>query len=307
MIRRIAAAAAALTLAFAGDARAWNAHGHMLIAAVAWRELKPAIRIRVGELLKLNPDYARWTQGVPDAEKAHIAFLQAATWPDVIRSAAGYQTDSIDASGPNASRNIGYADHLVHPYWHYFNGALSADGTPPHPVGTPNASTQIEAFTRALRSISSDDVKSYDLVWLEHLVGDVHQPLHAIDRTSRDAPNGDRGGGLVSLCSTPGCRLGLHGYWDGALGSNPTTAAAIADAEALPKAPDDQARIADDQRWLQESAIIAKNTVYAAPIGPGLGPYALTPAYEDVARQVARGRAALAGRRLAALLNRNLR
>jgi hypothetical protein len=27
---------------------------------------------------------------------------------------------------------------------------------------------------------ASDDVKSYDLLWLIHLVGDTHQPLHAI-------------------------------------------------------------------------------------------------------------------------------
>jgi hypothetical protein len=149
-------------------------------------------------------------------------------------------------------------------------------------------------------------VKSYDLVWLEHLVGDVHQPLHAVSRYSRDAANGDHGGGLVSLCDTPGCRLGLHGYWDGALGPNRTPAEALADAAALPKAPDQLARISDDRVWLQESATIARNTVYASPIGANLGPFHLTPAYKDVAHQVARGRAALAGRRLAALLNASL-
>lgn len=285
---------AALALS-APQARAWNAHGHMVIAAVAWAELKPRVRARVGELLKLNPDYGVWTEGMPDGQKAHIAFLKASTWPDVIRSTPGYHTDSIAASGPAATQNIGYADHLVHPYWHYWNGPLSADETPPHPIETPNASTQIEAFTRALRSNASDDVKSYDLVWLEHLVGDVHQPLHAVDRVSRDAPHGDRGGGLVNLCDPPGCRAGLHGFWDSALGPNRTPAEALADAQSLPKAPDELARIADDKLWLRESAAIARNTVYAGPIGPGLGPYHLTPAYEGVAHEVARGRAALAG------------
>ena len=306
--RRLAASFLCVALAVCtAPARAWNAHGHMLIAAIAWEELTPKVRARVGELLKLNPDYATWTQGTPEAERTHIAFLKAATWPDTIRTAPGYQTDSIALSGPAASQNIGYADRLVHPYWHYWNGPLSADGSPPHLTEAPNASTQIEAFTRAIGSNASDDVKSYDLVWLEHLVGDVHQPLHAVDRVSRDAPNGDHGGGLVSLCDQPGCRFGLHGFWDGALGPNRTPADALADAAELPRAPDQLAALADDKVWLQESATIARNTAYAGPIGPSLGPFQTTPAYEEIARQVARGRAAVAGRRLAALINANLR
>jgi hypothetical protein len=291
----------------AGQAQAWNAHGHMLIAAVAWQELTPRVRMRVGQLLKLNPDYQAWTAGVPDPEKAHIAFLQASTWPDVIRSAPGYANDTIAGSGPAAAQNIGYADHLVHPYWHYRDEPISSDGSPTQATETPNASTQIEAFTETLRSKASDDVKSYDLAWLEHLVGDVHQPLHAVSRFSHDAPNGDHGGGLVSLCDTPGCRAGLHGYWDGALGPNGAPQEAISEAEALPGAPDALANISDDRIWLHESAVIARNTVYAGPIGTALGPYKVTPAYEAIAHQVARGRAAVAGRRLAALLNANLR
>jgi hypothetical protein len=71
------------------------------------------------------------------------------------------------------------------------------------------------------------------------------------------------------------------------------------------RATDDLARIADDRVWLAEGATIARNAAYALPIGAGLGPYTLTPAYTDIAHR--RGRAALAGRRLAALINPNLR
>ena len=38
---------------------------------------------------------------------------------------------------------------------------------------------------------ADDDVKSYDMVWLLHLVGDVHQPLHATSRFSAASPQGD--------------------------------------------------------------------------------------------------------------------
>jgi hypothetical protein len=306
-VLKLAAGLLAALLIAPTPAAGWNGHGHMLIAAVAWAELTPAAKARVSQLLVRNPDYAAWTAGVPEPDKGRVAFLKASTWPDAIRSAPGYVRDDIATSGARATQNIGYADHLVHPYWHYRDEAFSPDGTPLPPPEAPNASTQIEAFTTALRSNASDDVKSYDLAWLEHLVGDVHQPLHAVSRFTKDAPQGDHGGNSVNLCAEPGCRSGLHGFWDGALGRSEDPASILAEAEGLPRAPDGVARIADDRVWLAESATLARNAVYAPPIGAGLGPYAPTPAYTDLARQVARGRAALAGRRLAALINANLR
>lgn len=304
---RIAALAGALALSLAGQAHAWNNHGHMLIAAVAWQELTPKARARVSALLKLNPSYADWTKGVPSEDQARVAFMKAATWPDQIRHAPGYKTDSISQSGAAASRNEGYADHLVHPYWHYRDEPLSAEGTPGEPPASPNASTQIEAFAAALGSGASDDVKSYDLAWLEHLVGDAHQPLHAVSRFSRSAPGGDHGGNLVHVCRASDCHETLHGFWDAALGADESPSEIESEARALPQAPDAQAFDLNDRNWLAESARIARNTVYAPPIGTDTGAYELTPAYQAIARSVARGRAALAGRRLARLINADLR
>jgi len=305
-MRKAALLAAALA-ALATPAFAWNNHGHMVVAAVAWEELTPRARQRAGALLAFNPSYPEWTAGVPDADKARVAFLRAATWPDAIRAAPGYQRDEIAASGPLASRNIGYADTLVHPYWHYRDEPFSPDGTALKPPEVPNAQTQIRAFRRTLRSKAPDAVKAYDLVWLEHLVGDVHQPLHATARFTHDGLDGDRGGNSVKLCDTPGCRDNLHSLWDGALGRNDTVEAATAAAQALPRAPDAQARVRDERAWLAESFTIAQGSVYAGPIGPALGPYTATEAYRQTAREVARGRVALAGRRLAALINHELR
>src|ERR1700730_12872831 len=61
-----------------------------------------------------------------------------------------------------------------------------------------NVQTQIPMFRSALRATSgaSDDVRSYDLVWLIHLVGDVHQPLHTTSRFTHEQPKGDAGGTL---------------------------------------------------------------------------------------------------------------
>ena len=52
-------------------------------------------------------------------------------------------------------------------------------------IPTPNAVTQIGVIRKVLASSESDGLKSYDLVWLLHLIGDVRQPLHAAS-VSRD-------------------------------------------------------------------------------------------------------------------------
>ena len=53
-------------MTFAGSALAWNSHGHMVIAAVAWEQLNPTARAEILRLLKLNPDYESWISGVTE-------------------------------------------------------------------------------------------------------------------------------------------------------------------------------------------------------------------------------------------------
>jgi len=181
----------------------WDDEGHMMVAAVAWDHLGDASRSRVTALLKLNPDYPIWTVDTTLKERDQIAFIRAATWPDAIKSEADYENDGNRPEGPDAGRNIGYADHLQHRYWHFIDLPFSTDGAAVPPPATPNVQTQIHTFTAAIGSHDvSDDIKSYDLVWLEHLVGDAHQPLHATSRFSSSLPLGDRGGNLVALRQT---------------------------------------------------------------------------------------------------------
>ena len=258
----------------AGKVSAWNDRGHMIVAAIAYDRLGLEVRARVDELLRQNPQYANWTKGVAKAQAGKVAFMRAATWPDFIKSAPGYENDGNRPSGPDSSRNTGYDDHLQHRYWHYIDIPFSTDGTPLEYPPEPNALTQIEAFEEVLASEEkSDALKSYDLVWLIHLVGDVHQPLHATSRFTKDLPHGDEGGNRVLLCARP-CRSELHSFWDDNLGTS--------------KSP--------------ESAIRAANGLGTGP-RPGAGPYRMTQSYRKAAKLAAENRVALAGARLAGVLN----
>lgn len=287
-------------MAFANNALAWNSHGHMVIAAVAWDQLKPTARAEILRLLKLNPDYESWIAGVTENLEETV-FLRAATWPDNIKKEANYQDDP--RSGPDASRNIGYADHLRHRYWHFVDKPFSTDGTTLPPVATPNVATQITFFRQVIADRGApDDVRSYDLTWLIHMVGDIHQPLHAVTRYTAADPDGDKEGMKVVVCD-PACNSSLHVLWSDALGSTIDVAPVIRQAAALPPAPADAAAITDTGIWVQEMIEIAKTDIYAPPIGNGNGPYQLTPAYKANVIAVDSLLAAVAGARLAVILN----
>jgi hypothetical protein len=306
--RRIPAVVLGLSLALlaAPAAFAWNDFGHRVAAAAAWPRLAPATRAEVTQLLKLNPDYPRWVKGVPAGERAQVAFVDAAAWADDIKSDGRHVYDGDRPRGPDAARNIGYSDPLEHRYWHFIDQPFSTDHTPLRPPARPNIETELRLMLRTLRSPSATAaLKSYDLTWVEHLVGDAHQPLHTVSRFTRSQPEGDAGGNRVALCAPP-CRRNLHEFWDDILGRARGSQAAIRYAAGLPPVPPGQARIGSPRRWLEGSRRIAERYVYAPPIGDGAGPYRLDARYRRTALAIARHQIALAGARLAWVLNRDL-
>jgi hypothetical protein len=59
------------------------------------------------------------------------------------------------------------------------------------------------------------------LAWLFHLVGDIHQPLHAVQLFTVDYPNGARGGNQICIRVTrSGQPMPLHRFWDGVITSS---------------------------------------------------------------------------------------
>jgi hypothetical protein len=304
-----------VVLVAASHALAWNSKGHMMVAYVAYQRLTPAARARVDDLLLRNPSYGAWEMTIPAttsaAEKKLRVFMLAATWPDQIKADSGYTDDGPDdgtrPDGASSRQNTGYRDTLRHKYWHFVETPFTRDGSPLPAIPTPNAQDRIHLFRAVLASTTEpDDLKSYDLSWLLHLVGDVHQPLHVATRVSATQPNGDRNGNLVSPCPAP-CTHTLRAFWNNILGRETTVAAAENLAKTLPTAPTADASVLDEALWVQETFELAKAEVYRPPIGDGGGPFTMTPTYRASARSVARKQIALAGARLANVLNTELK
>ena len=304
--------AAALTLS-STSALAWNGRGHMMVAAVAWDQLTSAAKAKASNLIRLNPSYPKWMEGVPENERDAVAFMIAATWPDEIRSNPSYTDDGYHPTDPSREQNIGYTDMLLHRYWHFQDTPFSTDGTVLKSSFSPNAVTQILRFGPTLSdSTATDTIKSYDLSWLLHLVGDIHQPLHATSRYTSASKSGDSGGNGVAVCLDTSTLCDsehsskLHSFWDGAVGTSENPGSVIAAARRLPTAPSQDLDITDPVEWAGESFRIAKQVVYKSPVGPAKGPYRLTKNYRVIAGSIAERRIALAGARLAKLLNAQL-
>jgi hypothetical protein len=310
--RRLGQVASGIAVLFlAVPASAWNATGHRAIAAIAYERLTPAVRARVDEFLKNHPDYGMLlTTGAPaDPEgRARAAFLAAAVWPDTIKGDPRFYDDLRKDVQPTPLIQ-GFPDMARHTNWHYYDVPYSADGTPPKEAAVPNALTEIRRLMKETSDPSVGATQlSYDLPWIEHIIGDLHQPLHCVSRFLRSQPNGDAGGNFVFV--SPGGNL--HAFWDdlaGADSSNVYILRYASDAVAAHPPPGDlgenPAFEIDPEVWIHEGFEIAKTDVYA--FGPDTGsreaPIRLSAGYQESAKKIAQARIALAGYRLAAVLN----
>jgi hypothetical protein len=302
--------------------RAWGPIGHMAVGYVAYQNLTAATKTRVRDLLKLNPEYANWEKQIPVGtspdDHDRMIFMFATTWADDIKGDPKYSDDSPDPNvpdGPSSSQNIGYGDLFRHRYWHFVDTPFSPDQTALPAIPTPNAQSEIAAFRAVLASSQADELKSYDLVWLLHLVGDVHQPLHATTRVTHSNVSGDAGGNKIFLWGEAASNL--HAYWDDLPGSDCkfcSDKAHCADRASvfgknLKPATSTAAHNTNSASWIQESFEYARSQVYKTPIGLGDGPYTIVPrsTYDSTAYRLAEKRIAVAGARLAQLLNTELK
>jgi S1/P1 Nuclease len=292
---------------------AWGGEGHRIIALVADRLLQtqdPPAQRKIAQILATDKSND-WT-------KTDIA--SEAIWADALREKS--------PEGRAATSK-----------WHYvkFDPAnpdlkKACFGRPPLPALTPASHApqdnclvdKIEQFAQELRDPSTlPGERLMALQFLLNLVGDIHDPLYAIDHD-------DQSGRCIAVLpfgAKAPIRLGV--YWDDILvaeaeGKDPVKAAGqivagLAPAE-LPKwsggAPEE---------WAQESYSLAKTVIYSFPTDTAASKFSfpaskvekdecgsitvhhLDGGYRDRAIAAVKEQLAKAGMRLAALLKEALK
>ena len=201
-IRGTIAVVATTCVFFPSIAEAWNYKTHVAIAYIAYHKLTRHTRERVNEVMVFHPLYAKWAQGAKLGQAGLLAFLYASMWPECIQDSLrcpGYTEDGIGngfepTAAPEEWQNIGFADHLMHKYWHFLQQPNAPSSVAVREAPAPNLQTQLHVFLDTLNSNAEDALKCYDLAWAENLMGDLHQLLHCITRFSHVHPAGDKCG-----------------------------------------------------------------------------------------------------------------
>ena len=249
----------------------WNGVGHRLTAKIAYAHLTPHAK----------RTFNFYNQAL-DKQYKPQNFVNASVWLDNLRY-----------------RDVDWFNNL-----HYINLYFSDDGTPLPALQPLNAIWGIETATHTLLSPRAGEFdKGVALRILLHVTGDLHQPMHAVTRVSSQYPLGDRGGNLFRLNTNPVAK-NLHSYWDSGAGlflldkqqySQLTKMA----ADIEKKWPCDLVVIdTNPKHWSDESHHLALTVAYK--IAENSTP---SEAYQQKVQAVAEQRVALAGCRLAALLN----
>ncbi len=279
-------------------ALAWGDEGHRIVARIAEPLLTPAARSAVDALLAADTD----TLTAPD-------FASRATWADKWR---------------DSDRNGSKQRYTATEQWHFVDMEIDAPdlrtacfGFPALPAGTPASAgpaqdcvvDKVEEFERDLADPGRPQAERIlALKFLEHFVGDLHQPLHASDHH-------DRGGNdVMVLFDRRRVASRLHAYWDTSvvekLGRDEQVVAAdLSGAYAGERAT---WSAGEPATWARESFQAAQDVAYAFPPETepdehGTPAHRLDADYETRSEATARTQLAKAGFRLAALLNAALR
>jgi S1/P1 Nuclease len=303
----------ALIATMTSSASAWWDEGHMQIALMTYRKLTPHAKDAVDALLKKHIAYNSWIVGIADEKKGETAFMHASVWPDDIKSNSSYIDDKPETAVAGTD-SAAFADMNMHKYWHFKDLEFSTDGSHGPEQGKADIATQLKAFIVDIDPASglSDDIRSYELAWTIHLIGDAHQPLHAITRYSQQDAHpteGDRGGNVEVVSKATGEETKLHAYWDGIFGGYVTIQGATFDLKGtkLESVAVDPTKAADlnPDHWINESFELAKKFAYAEPVlSSSLTSTAkLTRDYETNTRDIARSQAILGATRFTNVLN----
>ena len=285
------ALAIACTLIGPRPAQAWHKEGHMAVALIAYRKLDEGDQKKVLAVLKEHPHYAVYlaAEKPVDAPLDEWVVMRASDWPDWIKSPR-----SAGPAGAKIKTQFGHSN------WHFADKAiLRLDDASPEekeqitqnskknggevlsvlPIlldgvaGKP-VDVKLNKFVLAAKTettLTNAEARAIALCWILHLVGDIHQPLHAASMFSKDLPKGDAGGNDF-LVHWQKRAVDLHSIWDGAFGwddlQGPNDSeytvvnALVRDLGSRIKPTDAAVQEMSLAAWADESFALAKSKAY---------------------------------------------
>jgi hypothetical protein len=269
----------------ASNAHAWWCNPHMFVAGIAQNDL--------------DNNTTKWTEPLisylSDSYPLSTTFEEAACWADDLK-------------------DMGV---MANEEWHFSTFAVVQEAIWQSVPAVRNDSEVVWAIGNSINVLKSSKAvmqdKSRYLAFLIHFVGDLHQPLHLATMFSREftPPIGDRGGNFWTISGEP--QKNLHMFWDSGLNLwdgdqerplNSSTQAWVDQwvskiTTQYPRSSfTDELKQENPRDWVSTAYQYALSNVYTTPVDG-------TPseAYINAGRDVAMRQVAIAGYRLADILN----
>lgn len=304
----------------------WGDGGHMAIALRAWDYLTPTQREAAMALLKQHPRYQKdfashVPASIPAEDRDRWIFAFAATWPDFVWKL----------------KIIAPADFhkYFHGAWHVIGQPVALDPSDQDqmpPLKSPPLSGDInqltirEALPLQIQQMNDKQLpagqRAVAMVWVMHLVGDLHEPCHCASLITPNRfklPDGDHVAVRLPVMLN-GHQTGLHQYWDSLYCSSSDWAklnawdqSVLSDPSLQPEQLPELQNHKEINQWIAESLADAEQYVYTPEIRQIVAaqdvdaskpfvPLTLTDPYKQQAEIIGRRRGALAGLRLDAIL-----
>jgi hypothetical protein len=288
---------------------AWGPEGHRVIALIALQRSDPGTRAKILALLA--------TDKANRLTKTDIG--SEATWADVLRDKS---EEARDATGPwHSTRLKPDTPDLARACFNHT--ALPAGYPASH---GPRENCSVDKIAQFASELKDPETSSFEkltaLQFLLNLVGDLNDPLHAID-------GGDQGGECVAIQVGSTAPVRLSSYWTNTLagevvGPDPARGAARI-AASVPTAESQKLAEGTPDSWALETFEVAKSVTYSFTAGqpqgkhtfptaaggiepcPSVDLYRVSPEYETKGLAAVKTQLAKAGLRLARVLRDSLK
>lgn len=162
-----------LTCLVTRNSFAWGKNGHDIIAEIALNLISKSTKDKVTHYL------------------GNTSFEEAANWMDDMRGNPAYD--------------------FMRP-WHYLDEDKGQQYSPTSSIDNTVSRLTISYNDLQHHQLLCDEQIKADLLYIFHLIGDLHQPLHC-------GYGGDRGGNSIEV-SYQGKQSNLHALWDGVIIDN---------------------------------------------------------------------------------------
>ena len=251
-ITLVASAMAALALA-PTSAMAWNYQGHVTVAEIAYQNLDDAVKVQVDELAgKAYQSMPKDVQQKMDSFEGASQFAKLAMVPDLIRKVPAEQV--WQQMGETIPAKLNQWEEKETGAWHYINQAYPASSQCDF-VHTPN----IKLVASYLFEDFKHNPQAASLMFMSHVAGDSHQPMHSISQSlSKNECVTDLGANKHSL-DVP--QKDLHHLWDSGMGmlDEPHNIHdfAVFLQQDFPKGKMELGQVADVDLWVKESYALA--------------------------------------------------